>query len=324
MALKTVKLDAGAPPPDSAAGAKPEASPAAETEAAKPGFRKRYIFPAIGAVVGIGLLWLGGDWLLNGRFEIKTDNAFIRSDITRVTPKVQGYVTAIHVQDNQAVKKGDLLVSLEASDFQTRVASAKADLAQAQADAAQATARIAAQRDALAEARAAREAAAASADWASSDAKRLAELAEKGWAAKATVEQRQAAERSAKAQRTQAEAAITAQSSQLISAQAAAQSAQAKVEAAKAKLDSAELDLGRTEIRAPIDGVVANKVVAEGQLLSPNQVALAIVPANDAYVIANFKETQVAQMKPGQCVNIHVDAYPSLKVTGKVASLAPA
>jgi len=65
-------------------------------------------------------------------------------------------------------------------------------------------------------------------------------------------------------------------------------------------------------------------VVAEGQLLSPNQVALAIVPANDAYVIANFKETQVAQMKPGQCVNIHVDAYPSLKVTGKVASLAPA
>ena len=122
MPLKTVNLDAGAPPPDSAAAAKPEASPAAAADTGKPAFRKRYIFPAIAAVVGVGLLWLGGDWLLNGRFEIKTDNAFIRSDITRVTPKVQGYVTAIHVQDNQAVKKGDLLITLEASDFQTRVA----------------------------------------------------------------------------------------------------------------------------------------------------------------------------------------------------------
>src|SRR5262245_31248770 len=212
MALKTVKLDAGAPSPDSTAGAKPETALAAQPEAAKTGFRKRYIFPAIGAVVGVGLLWLGGDWLLNGRFKIRTDNAFIRSDITRVTPKVQGYITAIHVEDNQPVKAGDLLVSLEASDFQTRVAAAKADLAQAQASAG-----IAGQRDALAEARAASEAAAASADWASSDAKRLAELAEKGWAAKATVEQRQAAERTAKAQRTQAEAAVTAQSSQLTS-----------------------------------------------------------------------------------------------------------
>src|SRR6185436_20545272 len=105
------------------------------------------------------------------------------------------------------------------------------------------------------------------------------------------------------------------------SAEAAAQSAVAKVAAAKARLESAELDLGRTEIRAPIDGVVANKVVAEGQLLSPNQVALAIVPANDAYVIANFKETQVARMKPGQPVDIHVDAYPGLKVRGRVVSL---
>lgn len=323
MALKTVKLEADAAQPENAPASKPDAvAPSAATPPAKPDLRKK-IIPIVGGVAALALLWMGGNWLVNGRFEIKTDNAYVRSDITRVTPKVQGYVTAIHVNDNQPVKTGDLLVSLEASDFQTRVASARADLAQAEADAAQAKAGIAAQRDQLAEARAAREAADASADLSTSDAKRLAELAEKGWYPKARLEQAEAEERTAKAQRTQAEASVTSQRSQLTSTEAASQSALAKVDAAKAKLESAELDLGRTEIRAPIDGVVANRVVAEGQLLSPNQVAMAIVPEKDAYIIANFKETQIAKMKPGQRVDIHVDAYPSLKVKGAVDSLAP-
>src|SRR5262249_1214943 len=155
------------------------------------------------------------------------------------------------------------------------------------------------------------------------DAKRLADLAAKGWYPKAKVEQAEAAKRTANAQLTQAEASITAQRSQLTSTEAAAKSAQAKVEAAQAKLDAAQIDLGRTEIRAPIDGVVANKTVAVGQLLSPNQVALAIVPATDAYIIANFKETQIGDMKPGQRVHIRVDAYPNLKVEGTVESIAP-
>jgi membrane fusion protein (multidrug efflux system) len=331
MALKTVKLEPGAPQPENApapqtpppASKQESVAPAATATPAKPDFRKKML-PVIGAVAALAVLGFGGNWLLNGRFEIKTDNAFVRADITRVTPKVQGYVTSVQVKDNQPVKAGDLLISLETADFQARVAEAKAALAQAEADAAQARARIAAQRDTLAEARAAREAADASADWAGSDARRMAELADKGWAAKARVEQLEAAERTAKAQLDQANASVTSQRSQLTSVEAGALSADAKVEAAKAKLLAAELDLGRTEIRAPVDGIVANKNVIEGQLLSPNQVALAIVTSSEAYVVANFKETQVAQMKPGQCVNLHLDAYPSLKVKGKVESLAPA
>jgi membrane fusion protein, multidrug efflux system len=324
MALKTVKLETGSTLPEPAPQSPPEAveSIAASAAPAKSGLRRR-ILPAVAGVAALALLWLGADWLMSGRFEIRTDNAHVRSDITRVTSKVQGYVTAIHVADNQAVKTGDLLITLEGADFEARVAEARAALAQAEADAAQAAARIAAQRDVLAEARAAREAADASADWSTSDARRLAELAEKGWYPKARVEQAEAAERTAVAQRTQAEAAVTAQRSQLVSTEAAAQSAQAKVAAAEASLEAAELDLGRTEIRAPIAGVITNKVVAEGQLLSPAQVALAIVPENDAYIIANFKETQIARMKPGQPVEIHIDAYPSLKVHGRVESLAP-
>lgn len=325
MALKTVKLEQGSAEPASVEIPAPE-TPAAAAQAApataKPDLRRK-VLPVVGVVAAAAVLWFGADWLANGRFEIKTDNAYIRYDITRVTPKVQGYVTAIHVQDNQLVKAGDLLISLEAADFEASVAEARAALAQAEADASQSNARIAAQRDALAEARAAREAADAAADWSQSDARRLAELAEKGWYPKARVEQAQSAERTANAQLKQADASVTAQRSQLTSAEAAAQSAIAKIAAAKAKLEAAELDLGRTQIRAPIDGVVANKVVTEGQLLSPNQAALAIVPANDAYIIANFKETQIARMKAGQEVSIRVDAYPSLKVKGRVASIAP-
>jgi membrane fusion protein, multidrug efflux system len=326
MALKTVKLEAGAPQPETSGQTVQQVSDAPQAAAAppaKPDMRKK-VLPVVGGIAALGLIWLGGNWFINGRFEIKTDNAQIRADITRVTPKVQGYVTKVHVIENQQVKAGDLLISLEAADFQARVAEANAALAQAEADAAQARARIAAQRDTLAEARAAREAADSAADYSSSDAKRLAELAEKGWYPKARVEQSQAAERTAKAQLEQAQAGVTAQQSQLTSTQAGAQSADAKVLAAKARLEAAQLDLGRTEIRAPVDGAVANKNVIEGQLLSPNQVAMAIVTGAESYVVANFKETQVAKMAPGQCVHLHVDAAPNLKVTGRVQSLAPA
>jgi membrane fusion protein (multidrug efflux system) len=280
------------------------------------------IATGVGVLVAAGLLILGGDWFLNGRYNISTDNAYIRSDITRVTPKVQGYVTKIHVGENQQVKAGDLLISLETADFEARVAQAKAELAQAQADAIQANARIAAQRDQLAEARAALDAADASRDLTASDARRFSELADKGWYPKAKVEQAEAAKRTAEAQVNQADAGVTSQSSQLSSSQAAALSASAKVEAAQAMLSAAELDLGRTEIRAPVAGVVANKMIAEGQLLSPNQAALAIV-TSDMWVTANFKETQIAEMKVGQCAKVHVDAYPNLHVSGRVQSLAP-
>lgn len=325
MALKTVKIGPGQGP------AKPEpdspASPAADTAPARPakaggGAMRKRVLIGVAAVAALSALWLGGDWLMNGRFEISTDNAQVRSDITRVTPRVEGYVTAIHVAENQRVKAGDLLIELEAADFQTRVTQAKAELAQAEADAAQARARISAQRNALAEASAAREAADATAELSQSDARRLTDLAERGWYPKAKLDQAEAAERTARAQLDQAMASVTAQQSQLTSAEAAARSADAKVEAARARLAAAELDLARTKIHAPVDGTVANKMVAEGQLLSPGSPALAIVAA-DKWVVANFKETQLAEMKPGQCASIHVDAFPNAHITGKVESIAP-
>lgn len=324
MALKTVKIEPGAAPasaPETApTGAAPPAPAAAG--AGKGGLRKNILI-GVAAVAAVAVIWMGGDWFFNGRFNISTDNAQLRSDIARVTPKIEGYVKTIHVAENQVVKRGDLLIELEDDEFQTRLAFAKAELAQAEADAVQAGARIAAQRDQIAEARAAREAANANADISTSEAKRLAALAEQGWYPKAKLEQLEATRRMADAQLTEADATITAQRSQLSSTQAAAASAAAKVEAARAKVAGAQLELDRTKIRAPMNGVVTKKDVVEGQILSPGRVALSIVSSDDVWVVANFKETQITDMRVGQCVNLHVDALPSLHVTGKVQSLSP-
>jgi membrane fusion protein (multidrug efflux system) len=315
MALKPVQIE---PPPQ------PAPLPAQQQAAAPAagGVRKKVLL-GVAAVAVLVAGWLGVDWLNNGRFNISTDNAQLRSDIARVTPKIEGYVKTVHVAENQTVRRGDLLIELEADEFETRLAFAKAELAQAEADAAQARARITVQRDTLAEARAAREAADASADLSSSDEKRLTELAEKGWYPKAKLEQAEAARRTANAQLSQANASITAQRSQLSSAEAAALSADAQVEAARAKVVGAQLELDRTRIHAPMNGVVTKKDVVEGQILSPGRVALSIVSSDDVWVVANFKETQITEMRAGQCVSVHVDALPNLHVTGRVQSLSP-
>jgi len=325
MALKPVKIE---PPPQPAPPPAQQQAPAADAsaqQAAVPaaGGVRRKVLLGIAALAVLVAGWLGVDWLYNGRFNISTDNAQLRSDIARVTPKIEGYVKTVHVAENQTVKRGDLLIELEADEFETRLAFAKAELAQAEADAAQARARITVQRDTLAEARAAREAADASADLSSSDEKRLTELAEKGWYPKAKLEQAEAARRTANAQLSQANASITAQRSQLSSAQAAALSADAQVEAARAKVVGAQLELDRTRIHAPMNGVVTKKDVVEGQILSPGRVALSIVSSDDVWVVANFKETQITEMRAGQCVSVHVDALPNLHVTGRVQSLSP-
>jgi membrane fusion protein, multidrug efflux system len=324
MALKPVKIEPPepAPPPAQHEAPAPDTSAQPAAAPAAGGVRKKVLL-GVAAVAVLVAGWFGVDWLTNGRFNISTDNAQLRSDIARVTPKIEGYVKTVHVAENQTVRRGDLLIELEADEFETRLAFAKAELAQAEADAAQARARITVQRDTLAEARAAREAADASADLSSSDEKRLTELAEKGWYPKAKLEQAEAARRTANAQLSQATASITAQRSQLSSAEAAALSAAAKVEAARAKVVGAQLELDRTKIHAPMNGVVTKKDVVEGQILSPGRVALSIVSSDDVWVVANFKETQITEMREGQCVDVHVDALPNLHVTGRVQSLSP-
>jgi membrane fusion protein, multidrug efflux system len=285
------------------------------------------------AAIGFGL-----HWALVGRYEVSTNNAHVRADITHIAPRVGGYVASLEASDNQPVKAGDLLFRLESRDYAVKVAEAEAVFAQAEADLAQANSHIDVQRATITysqgQAQASRnqvEAADANADLSRADAERYRELADAGWFPRARLESAEAEKRSAdaalRAQQSEAataDAAVNRSRRELTAAEAAAEAAEARVSAAAARLEAARLDLERTEIRAPIDGVVGNRNVAVGQLLQPGQAALSIVPVSEAYVIANFKETQVAKMRPGQPVRIKVDAYPGLDVNGRVESLAPA
>ncbi|MCB9960893.1 MAG: HlyD family secretion protein [Hyphomonas sp.] len=313
---------------------------------------RRYILSTIGVLLALFLGYQGIHWFVAGRYEETTDNAYIRADIATIAPKVQGYVEKVLVTDNQVVKAGDLLVSLETADYTTRTAEADAALQQAIADGAQARARVAAaeaaletaaaqvsaQRDRLTQAKAQTDAAKADADLAASDLERYAELTAKGHYPKAGLDAAQTKAQASRATLTQAKAAVTAAQSELGVAQAsyhgaeqnlsaaksAVAGADARIDAARAGLEATKIDASRTELRAPFDGVVANKVVAEGQLLNPGQQTMSIVPVSEAYVVANFKETQVERMLPGQKVRLHVDAYPDLKVEGTVDSISPA
>jgi membrane fusion protein (multidrug efflux system) len=307
---------------------------------------------ALGALLAIFALWKAIDWWTTGRFEVSTNNAYVRAEITSISPRIQGYVSKIAVTDNQAVQAGDLLIVLENADGAAKLAEAEAALAQAKSDAAQARAQLAAQRNLLVSAQtqlqaqsnklnefaAGKEAAAADAKLAQDELERDRDLAAKGHypqarvttaetqteAAKAALDQASAAVVSQRSQIALARAGISRAESDVMAAEAAVSSADARVAAAEARVASAKLDTNRAEIRAPIAGIVANKTVSEGQLLNPGQQTMAIVPVEKAYVVANFKETQVARMHAGQPVELTVDAYRGLKVHGTVDSIAPA
>ncbi len=313
---------------------------------------RRIALMAAAALVVAFIGYKAIDWFVAGRFEVSTDNAYIRADIAVISPKVQGYVTKVHVADNQHVEAGDLLVTLESADYAAQLAEAEAALSQTEASAQQARARVAsaeaaletsksevsAQRDRLAEASASADAAAANADLSSSDFSRYEELAARGHYPTAALEAMASKDKASQASLQQSRAAITTRRSELSvshaayhraeeelsAAKAGVAGADASVAAARARLEAARLNAARTELRAPIDGVVANRAVTAGQLMSPGQQAMAIVPVETSYVVANFKETQVEKMRSGQPVEIHVDAYPHLKVEGRVASIAPA
>jgi membrane fusion protein, multidrug efflux system len=239
------------------------------------------------ALAGAGLALLAvlaftGHWALYGRYQVATGNAYVRADITHLSAKVEGYVRALPVLENQSVRAGDVLVEIDRTDYEAQLALARAQLAQAQG------ALVAERADtALAQA----------------DVRRYRPLAERGMLSPARMQQ------------------IEIQAGQ---AGGALQSARAAVEAAQAQLESAELNLDRTTIRAPIDGVIGDRQVQIGQLVRPGAPLMSVVPMSAIYVIANFKETQIAHVQPGQPVMIAPDVSHGLRLRGVVDSLAPA
>jgi len=248
-----------------------------------------------------------------------TDDAFIQAHVTVVSPRVSGPVVRLLIRDNQQVKAGDPLLEIDPKDYETAVAQAQADLDTMRGELKQAQAQVLVDEAKAAQQTAAMTAAAAQAHLAKSDLERYQALESRAVArTQLDLEQTQAESTSAslEAARNQAKAADAQLGLTRVSLEAAA----AKVQQAEAKLAQAQLNLSYTKISAPTQGRVTQRTVEQGAYLQTGQSLLALVPPH-VWVVANFKETQLTHMRPGQPVRIHVDAYPKREFKGRVDSL---
>jgi len=248
-----------------------------------------------------------------------TDDAFIDGYVTLVSPRVPGQITQLLVKDNQEVKAGDALVEIDPRDYEAKAAQARADLAAAQSQLNESQAQVKVSEAKVTQAQAAVTAAEAENQRAADDLKRY-ENVESRAISKSALDLAQAQARSANANLVAAYSQTNAAESEVELSEAGVETAKAAVQQAEAKLQQAELNLSYTKIIAPLDARVTARSVQLGNYVQPGQALMALVP-RDVWVVANFKETQLTHMKPGQPVELSVDAYPNKKFKGKVDSL---
>ncbi|HEU5079028.1 MAG TPA: HlyD family secretion protein [Opitutaceae bacterium] len=273
------------------------------------------ILVVIALTIGVTIFWIHAR-----QFE-KTDDAFIDTPTQQVSPQVEGRIQRVLVQDNQEVAAGDVLVELDPANYQVLVDQAEAALAQAETQVLQAEAQRSVYSSQLAQSRAALDVAEANAANANSQRDRTISLRDRniGAVSQEQVDSAIAAQKSATAQTEAAQRAVSAAEAQLSYSQSLISAAQAGVRGAQARLEQAKLNLSYTKVTADISGTVARKEIQVGNFVQPSTALMAIVPKS-VYVTANFKENQLARMKPGQPVEIHVDAYPDLELRGRVDS----
>ncbi len=278
-------------------------------------------------IAGIMLLLAGGYWYYNhqtvGRFQQSTDNAFIAAESVIISPKVAGYVERVLVAENETVASGDALVQLDTRDYRAQTNQVEAQIAATLAGADTVRAQQIEQEAAIAQARAQLAAASAQASLAAEQVSRYRPLAASGAEPREKLDQLQAQAKEAQAQLAAARAALTgAQRRQNTLGEQIVQ-ANSQANAARAQLDAARSNLSSTTLRASISGRVGDLTVRSGQFVQPGQRLMSVVPTDRLYVTANFKETQLGLVRPGQPVTLEIDALPDLELKGKVESIAP-
>jgi membrane fusion protein (multidrug efflux system) len=304
------------------AAVEPASPPAVPAPKRRRPLRRAVLLLLLGALAGGGG-YAGWQWWSVGRFFVSTDDAYVQADISVLAAKVSGYLDAVPVVNGQAVTKGAVIARLDDGDYRLALKAAEDKLATQvstisrigrQAEAAQAQ---------VAQAVAQVDAARADAVRAAADYARATQM-QADYVAKSRIDQ-------AKADRDRTEASVKSAEAALLAAKAnvavlEAQKREAENLAAELRTaaDRARRDLDFTVVRAPFDGVVGNKAVEAGAYVSPGSRIAALVPLQSVRVDANFKETQLARMRPGQEVHIHVDAYPDRDIVGTVESLSPA
>ncbi|SHK07422.1 HlyD family secretion protein [Hymenobacter psychrotolerans] len=308
---------------DPAAAPQPSAAyePVAEEQE---GRSKRPIILIVLALVLLIGGYFGWQRYQFGQTHEETDDAQVEGDIYPILPRVSGPVLEVKVDDNQSVKKGDILLTVDPADYQQRVNAAEAALAAAQANVVAARAAVGTAQANVSTAQATIGVSDANQARLQKDLKRSEFLRKEDIIPQSEYDAVQANLKSTSAQRNTAQQQVQVARQQVEAARQQVAVAEAVVKQRQADLDNAKLQLSYTTIAAPVNGFVSKKSVQPGQLVGPNQQLMGIVASEKTWVVANFKETQLANMKVGQPVEVEVDAYPNREFAGHIESLSAA
>jgi membrane fusion protein (multidrug efflux system) len=285
--------------------------------------RKRALLAAAGLAVLVAGGYYAADWWRVGRFIESTDDAYVGGDVTAIAPHVAGFVAEVLASDNQRVAAGQIILRLDPRDFQVALDRAQANLQEREAAMASLQGQLALQQDVIRQAGADLRGRVSRAAFAEQDATRYANLSE------SPAGSRQQQQRTASL-RDETQASVTAGEATLAGAQhqfavllANSRAAQAAVAQAQADVRTAELNLSYTEIRSPVDGYIGNRAARAGAYVATGAYLMSVIPAQGLWVDANFKEDQLAHIRPGQKVDVAADAAPGREVHGRVVSLSP-
>jgi membrane fusion protein (multidrug efflux system) len=283
------------------------------------------------AAIGLVLLastaaagYYGYQYWTTGQYMVSTDDAYVKADYTTIAPKVPGYISDVLVQDNQQVKVGQVLARIDDRDYRTALAQAAADVDAADAAVRNLDAQIVLQQSVIDQARATIVATEASLKFADQDASRYHDLMKSGAGSTQQAQLTQANRDQSAAQLQRDQAGLVAAQNKVAVLVTARAQAIAQREHSAAVRQQAELNLSYTTITAPVDGTVGARTLRVGQYVAAGTQLMAVVPLNAAYIIANYKETQLTYVRNGQPVEVAIDGFPDAALKGHVDSLSPA
>ena len=280
--------------------------------------RRLLIFVLIVSLIALGFF---AHWFLRGRFYESTDNAYVQGEITRVSSQLGARIVEVLVGDNEHVQQGQLLVRLEDDDFHLAVDRANAALAMREAERTQAQSKLTQQASLIAAGEAKVASSQASLGRSQIDLSRAQTLRKPGYVSEERVTTLSADNHIARSQVAMAQADLQGQRQQVNALNAEIKRLDALIANARTDLAQAELNLTRSEIHAPISGLVGQRAARNGQYVQAGAYLLSIVPDQDIWIQPNFKETQIGHMQPGQKAELTFDAYGDTPIEARVDSL---
>ena len=305
-----------------------ESAAAPDVATAPPSPRKLPVRRLLGLVALCAALgaagYFGYRYWTEGRFMVSTDDAYVKADMATIAAKVSGYVQSVAVVENQAVKKGDILAQIDPVDYNLAVAAAKGKIETQGATITRLAAQADVQRSTIDQARASLAAAEADRVRAAAEFQRASDLMQHNFGTAQRIDQTRADRDRTAASVTSAKAQVAAAEANLAVINAQRTEAERTRDELGVALERAQRDLDFATVRAPFDGVIGNKAIQPGQYVQPGTRLLTLVPPQTAYVEANYKETQIGRLRPGQRALVRIDAHSSRAIEGTVESFAPA